>query len=404
MNQIDVLVVGAGPAGVAAALTAHDRGLRVVAVDRATFPRDKTCGDGLTTQALRLLERLGLEVTALPGYEAVAETVCVSPSGRRVVLPMPTTGAYSGVISRLDLDAALVARARDAGVTVQEGAELVALTETPDSLVAELADGSTITAAHVVAADGHWSRVRRLRNADAPVDLGTWHAFRQYFGGVEERRQFVLFERDLLPGYAWVFPLPGGRANVGFGVLRDAGFTGKQLKALWPDLLARPSLRAVLGEHAEPEGTHRAWPIPAAYDPARLTEGRILYVGDAASVVDPMTGEGIAQALETGILASSAVAAGGDATGVEDAYRSAVGRALGRDLRFAHALQHMLRSPLGARVAARAADLSPWTRRNFARWLFEDYPRALVLTPDRWHRRMFTGPGAFSSRPAGAPS
>lgn len=404
MSQVDVLVVGAGPAGVAAAFTAHDRGLRVVAVDRATFPRDKTCGDGLTTQALRLLERLGLEVTTLPGYEAVAETVCVSPSGRRVVLPMPTTGAYSGVISRLELDAALVARARDAGVTVQEGVELVALTETPDSLVAELADGSTITAAHVIAADGHWSRVRRLRNTDAQVDLGTWHAFRQYFRGVEERRQFVLFERDLLPGYAWVFPLPGGRANVGFGVLRDAGFTGKQLKALWPDLLARPSLRAVLGEHAEPEGAHRAWPIPAAYEPARLAEGRILYVGDAASVVDPMTGEGIAQALETGILASSAIAAGGDVTGVADAYRSAVGRALGRDLRFAHVLQHMLRSPLGARVAARAADLSPWTRRNFARWLFEDYPRALVLTPDRWHRRMFTGPGAFSSRPAGTPS
>jgi geranylgeranyl reductase family protein len=394
-GQVEVLVVGAGPAGVAAALTARDAGLTVRLIDRATFPRDKTCGDGLTTQALRLLERLGVEVPVLPGYEPVREIVCVSPSGHRTALPMPGRGAYSGVITRLELDAALVARARAAGVDVAEGAELVDLAETPAGLRATLGDGTTIEAAHVIAADGHWSRVRRRREPDGPRDLGTWHAFRQYFRGVPERRQFVLFERDLLPGYAWVFPLPGGRANVGFGVLRDAGLSGKQLKTLWPDLLARPSLRAVLGPDAEPEDTHRAWPIPAAYDPARLADGRVLYAGDAASVVDPMTGEGIAQALETGILAAQALAEGGTVDEVGAAYRRAVARALGRDLRFARTLQYVLRTPVGARVAVRVADLTPWTRRNFARWLFEDYPRALVLTPDRWHRKMFTSPGAF---------
>jgi geranylgeranyl reductase family protein len=394
-DTLDVLVVGAGPAGAAAALTAHERGLGVRVVDRAVFPRDKTCGDGLTAQALRLLEHLGVEVTTLPGYEAVHDTVCVSPSGHRAVLPLPRTGAYSGVVTRLELDAALVARVRAAGVEVVEDAELVGLTDTTSGVRAELDDGSTVDATYVVAADGHWSRVRRLREPDAPADLGTWHAFRQYFSHVHERRQFVLFERDLLPGYAWVFPLPDGRANVGFGVLRAGGVTGKQLKALWSDLLARPSLRAVLGPDAEPEDTHRAWPIPASFDPARLADGHVLYVGDAASVVDPMTGEGIAQALETGMLAATAIAGGGDADSVGAAYRRAVGHALGRDLRFARVLQHVLRTDLGARLAVRAADLTPWTRRNFARWLFEDYPRALVLTPDRWHRKMFTAPGAF---------
>jgi len=396
-GQLDVVVVGAGPAGVAAALTARERGLDVLMVDRAAFPRDKTCGDGLTTQALRLLERHGVDVPALPGYEAVHETVCVSPSGHQTVLPLPGAGSYSGVITRLELDAALVARARGAGVELREGAELVGLTDTATGIRAELADGTNLDARHVIAADGHWSRVRRLREPDAPADLGTWHAFRQYFRGVDERRQFVLFERDLLPGYAWVFPLPGGRANVGFGVLRGPGVTGKQLKQLWPDLLARPSMRRVLGAGAEPEDVHRAWPIPASYDPDRLSDGRVLYVGDAASVVDPLTGEGIAQALETGILAGRAIAAGGGPATIAATYRRAVGQSLGRDLRFARTLQHVLRTPLGARLAVRAADLTPWTRRNFARWLFEDYPRALVLTPDRWHRKMFTGPGAFRS-------
>jgi hypothetical protein len=76
-------------------------------------------------------------------------------------------------------------------------------------------------------------------------------------------------------------------------------------------------------------------------------------------------------------------------------YRRSVDRSIGRDLRFAATLQRVLRSPFGARAAIRAADLTPWTRRNFARWMFEDYPRAIVLTPDRWHAGMFTSPGAY---------
>jgi flavin-dependent dehydrogenase len=118
----------------------------------------------------------------------------------------------------------------------------------------------------------------------------------------------------------------------------------------------------------------------------------VLFAGDAASVVDPLTGEGIAQAIETGRIAGDAIAGGGD---VAARYRSTVHRALGRDLRFAARLQQVLRHPLGARAAMRAADLTPWTRRNFGRWMFEDYPRALLLTPDRWSRGMFTEPAPY---------
>jgi flavin-dependent dehydrogenase len=126
-----------------------------------------------------------------------------------------------------------------------------------------------------------------------------------------------------------------------------------------------------------------------------LSEGRVLFAGDAASVVDPMTGEGIAQAVETGMLAAAAVARGGDPHDVELAYRRAVHRVLGRDLRFAAWLQAVLRHRLGARAAIRAAGLTPWTRRNFARWMWEDYPRALLGTPDRWRRGVFAAPGAY---------
>jgi flavin-dependent dehydrogenase len=199
-----------------------------------------------------------------------------------------------------------------------------------------------------------------------------------------------------------VFPVGAkngaSRANVGFGVLRTPdGPSGKALAAQWRSLVERPSIRRALGPHAEPEGTVRAWPIPADYDRNRLTHGRVLFAGDAGNVVDPMTGEGIAQALETGLLAARAVAASRhSATAVATRYRADVDRTLGADLRFAALLQHILRVPLGARAAIRAASLTPWTRRNFARWMWEDYPRALLLTPRRWHRGALSTSGAYA--------
>ncbi len=410
------MVAGAGPAGVAAAVTGARAGLQVVLCDKAVFPRDKTCGDGLTTSALRHLEQLGLDIAALAGsYEPVRETVLVSPSGRRVTLPQPDDpGLNVVVVPRARLDAALVDVARSAGVEVREGAAVTDVIANDTGVTVGLdgraecasAGSVTIEAPFLIAADGHWSSVRRILEPDAGPDLGEWHAVRQYFGGVSDLdgRIWVLFEPDLLPGYAWVFPLPGGRANVGFGVLRAGGRvgprSGKEMHALWQDLLGRQMMRKILGPDAEPEGRARAWPIPSRFEPARLTNGRVLYAGDAAGVVDPMTGEGIGQALETGMLAARAVAAGSTRGAapprtVADAYRRAVERDLGVDLRFAALLRRALRHRKGARFAIRAAGLTPWTRRNFARWMYEDYPRAILLTPRRWHRHMLTGPGAY---------
>ena len=383
-DVFDVAVVGAGPAGTAAAITAHAHGLRVVCVDKARFPRDKTCGDGLTAHALRLLERLGLSDVAFDRAAIVDETVLVSPYGRRIRLPMPSDGLHAVIVERSVLDNSLVELARARGVEVREEWTIEKVVERDD--LVELGDG--LRARHVIACDGHWSAVRRALEPDAPRDLGEWHAVRQYYANVADRRLWVLFDAELLPGYAWVFPLPDGRANVGYGVLRADGRTGKELKQLWPDLLDRPVMRAILGPDAHAREPVRAWPIPTRYEPGRLRHGRVLFAGDAAGVVDPMTGEGIAQAIETGMLAAESIATGSD-------YTQLVHRALGRDLRFAAALQKILRHPLGAHAAIRVVDLAPWTRRQFARWMWEDYPRAILATPDRWQRGMFCAPGAW---------
>ncbi|HEX9467117.1 MAG TPA: NAD(P)/FAD-dependent oxidoreductase [Acidimicrobiia bacterium] len=412
-TDVELLVVGAGPSGIAAAVEAKRLGIDVLVVDKASFPRDKTCGDGLTAAALRTLERLGLDVRALSSYAPVRETVLVAPGGRDYVLPLPGDGVYAAVVPRVELDAALVDLTRSRGVDIRERAAVRAIEEQSSALIVELADGSTVHAAWVIGADGHYSTVRRMldrrdhRDSDrgAGPDLGTWHAFRQYFRDVDDRRLWVIFDEGLLPGYAWVFPVGGGRANVGFGVLRDRPHRrGKMMAAQWRELASHPAVRRALGPRAQPDSAYRAWPIPSAYDPRRIARGRVLYTGDAANVVDPMTGEGIAQALETGELAARAIAASPTSPGQAAArYRDMVDSTLGADLRFARLLQQILRSPVGARSAIRAAGLTPWTRRNFARWMFEDYPRAAIVTPRRWHRGMFTSAGAYRAAPAPAP-
>jgi geranylgeranyl reductase family protein len=395
---LDLLVIGAGPAGTAAALTATRLGRRVAVVDKASFPRDKTCGDGLTTDALRLLRDLGLAPSAVASWAPVADVVLHSPSGRTAVLPFPRgRGAFGAVATRRDLDAALVALARAAGVDVREGRSLVSLEQDAGVVHATFADGSCERARWLVAADGMFSDVRRLVSGPgAKPYKGEMHAFRQYFRSWTGDQVHVVFEDDILPGYVWVFPLAGGRANVGFGIHRRPGLTTRHLARLWPELLQRPAVRRVLGD-AEPEAPHRAWPIPAALDARPLTAGRVLFVGDAAAATDPLTGEGIAQALATGIWAAESIAFAGPGTAAAYARRTA--RELGRDLRFARRLTAILGHPTGCRAAIRAADLTPWTRRNFGRWLFEDYPRALLFTPDRWRPGMWGGTGVELGSP-----
>ena len=211
---------------------------------------------------------------------------------------------------------------------------------------------------------------------------------------------YVWFEPDLTPGYAWSFPLPGGRANIGFGVLRDGERRIQTMKADWDDILRRPHIVEALGAGFELEDRHTAWPIPARVDQVALTCGRTFFVGDAATVTDVMTGEGIGQALLSGRLAAESILATGAtqparATG---AYEAAIRHHLVADHRMSALLGRILSTSWGARGSMRVVAASgEWGRRNFARWMFEDEPRAVLLTPSRWHRGLLRRPGAFQT-------
>lgn len=427
--MLDLLIIGAGPAGSAAAIEAERAGLRALTIDKATFPRDKCCGDGLTTGALRHLDALGLDPASVPSWQPVSDVHVAGPNGKVRVFPLPRdNGVFAVITRRSELDAALVARAREVGADIREGSELTELSirsdttgefvtatfrrthnqqETSEHPAPTMVE--TVQARQVIAADGMWSTSRKLLDVRLPDYRGDWHAFRQYFtnvGPIASSQLYVWFEPDLLPGYVWSFPLADGSANVGFGIQRGTGHKIQDMKTLWPDILARPHIAAVLGPNATPEGPHKAWPIPARLGEVPLSKGPVVWVGDAAAATDPMTGEGIGQAIETGRLAVECVVRGRRTNSADDGnlssrvavdYERRLHKGMVKDHGLARSLSGILATKWGSQWSVNVAGSTGWTRRNFARWLFEDYPRAIVGTPSRWHRKVFNSDGAYTS-------
>jgi geranylgeranyl reductase family protein len=364
--RYDAVVVGAGPAGSIAALVLARGGARVALADKAVFPRDKACGDLIGPRGVQVLADLGLTVTDV-GHGS--DLLAVGPSGRRSRLPAFPGRGYPGhgiVVPRVSFDHALREAALAAGA-VGVRARITAVDQDPDGTVrAVLAGGQRLAGDVIIGADGALSPVARLAGMLDPGAALWGFAVRAYVPGEVPLPLLVLLESApwrIYPGYGWLFPGADGQANVGIGIgmggTRHSAPLRGDLDRFTTLLRSRGDLRPgtdigpVVGGWLRMGGTGTP---PAA--------GNVLLVGDAAGLINPLQGEGIAPAMISARLAAEAVLA--DPCLAGPTYTRALAQTFGRYLPGASALQRgLLRRPWVASAGMRLVT-APVVRRLVA--------------------------------------
>jgi geranylgeranyl reductase family protein len=310
----DVVVVGAGPAGSAAAITLAERGWRVLLVDKATFPRDKVCGDFVSPRSLAVLAALGCwdELRRVQPREIRRSMVHLN--GEMISSgPMPQVGDLPGfglVIPRTVLDEIIFRRACTMGATVVEGFTATGLAVHADRARVHghgQSGSSTLDARLVIVADGARSRLAAglgVTPIDGQRDLFALRAYYQDVPSAPDTTA-IFFDADYFPGYAWVFPTGDGGANVGMGMVMDVsrryGINLRERFLRWLD--HDPGLRDMLGG-ASRHGRIVGWPLTGYLGDHGNYGERVLVVGDAGRFIDPINGEGIHTALESARLAA----------------------------------------------------------------------------------------------------
>ena len=338
----DLIVVGAGPAGSAAALAAlrAKPGARVLLLDRAPLGRDKVCGDGIAPHAVAELEKLGVHAVS-PG-ERVDTVRLVGPSGGNA---SAVTARSGYVIPRAIFDARLLRAAMGAGAEFA----VEKVTGLEPSATSVLVNGRW-RAAVVIGADGSNSIVRRLVGEPANHGRALAVAIRGYAPtpAGSARELTIRWDSQRSGGlcYAWAFPLADGTTNVGYGLSSAAREHGRaKLERRLGELLPEYNLTGIpLTGHTLPLTVRR--PQPAV--------GRVLLVGDAASLINPFTGEGIYSAIASGAMAGAA--AMGDAPGLR--YAKSLATRFRRQHRQTTALYRIIDLPIVLDTVVRAASRS----------------------------------------------
>ncbi len=380
----DIAIIGAGPGGAATALHLAKAGIGSVLFDKASFPRDKVCGDALSGKVISELRRLSGGTDELPALlREEAQQVpswgisFIAPGGEALRVPFTPhfdkdrDFAPGHLMRRLDFDDFLVRQVRQQPlVQLRENTDIASWTRHPDGswTLFDKAQTPLTRARLVIAADGAQSRFGRQVGGHTLQPEHHCAGLRAYYHNVRglDPDNFIElhFLRDFLPGYLWIFPLPNGSANVGVGMLTSAVSKKKvNLKQRLTEIIQEsPALRERFAS-ATLEGPVQGFGLPLGSQMRPLSGANFLLVGDAGSLIDPFSGEGISNALIAGRHAADwaerAIAVNDFSAAQLKGYDAAVYRRLGPELRVSRRLQQLLAFPRLFDAVVRRANRNP---------------------------------------------
>ncbi len=324
--KTEIAIIGAGPAGVSTALFLAKKGVPHLLLDKARFPRDKVCGDGLSGKTIGLFNELNPalveKMSANPNHFLPSWGVSfIAPNGKGIELPfkkdMSGLKHAPGFTSRrIDFDDFLLKQINPQFTNLQVETELVQIKEIPEGLELELIQqGKPLTylAKVVVGAGGTASLTARKLAKQKIQPQHLFAGLRVYYENISEMhpQNFIElhFIPEALPGYLWIFPLPDNQANVGIGVLsKDIKKKNIHLKTLLQKAIATNPVLARRFKNARAVSSVSGWRLPLGSIKRPLSGERYLLTGDAAALIDPFTGEGIGNAILSGKFAAKILA------------------------------------------------------------------------------------------------
>ncbi len=315
-EEYDVIIVGGGPSGSTAAMYLGKAGKKVLLVDKASFPRDKTCGDAQGRRAANIMKELGIYegYTQLPGQKIYGLTLS-SPDGTQVHLDVADRNAPAPgyVHKRKVFDGFLYESAKKIVPTkMMQVKDVIVEDGFAKGIkgINEQGQEEEIRAKLILGADGALSVVARkfgLANSPSEHNISALRIYYKGIKGMTDRIEIHLV-KSLIPGYFWIFPLPDGEANVGLGmIISDMQEKKINLKQAVLDEIQKNPLFKDRFAGAQIVDDVKGWTLPVASYRRKSYGNGFLLLGDAASLIDPLSGEGVGNAMISGKLAAETV-------------------------------------------------------------------------------------------------